>query len=278
MKSRNIEKFDDDGAVVIYDNSFLERLIVNENELLLLNHNDDITINRSGVMNLNGNRIKQKLYFDKPYIDLSCTLIGSNFKNYILKRFDGSAVLFEQKLSDKNITSRTEQILTRDEVKKYFDHTNYDAMYLANKRLGLTFAYNKEDGIIIDHNIVPTNEELIELDWKQREMQLRLYHLFDDRNTCTPRILETPLAESIDSLKNVDIYYSLSSDCSDILITSKNGKLKANWIYLSFLGKEQFRLITKEELLFERDTEFVLEGNTTKEKKDKTKLKSIFKK
>ena len=278
MKSRNIEKFDDDGAVVIYDNSFLERLIVNENELLLLNHNDDITINRSGVMNLNGNRIKQKLYFDKPYIDLSCTLIGSNFKNYILKRFDGSAVLFEQKLSDKNITSRTEQILTRDEVKKYFDHTNYDAMYLANKRLGLTFAYNKEDGIIIDHNIVPTNEELIELDWKQREMQLRLYHLFDDRNTCTPRILETPLAESIDSLKNVDIYYSLASDCSDILITSKNGKLKANWIYLSFLGKEQFRLITKEELLFERDTEFVLEGNTTKEKKDKTKLKSIFKK
>ena len=253
------EKYCKNNLVQLMSHSDVCQLIVNANEIILLKTNEQVLINKytnhpsrslfpyheKEIHYLYGEEKYTELFeYDKIYLGFTSSIQGySLFKKYFFKG-SNRALLYKESLPiDERIVTTNKKILTREETEEIFNNNNYDSIYVLNKNGSILYASNKKDGCIIDKKIIPSDEEIIEIDLSKRIFNHKITTIFQKINGFEEEN-EIIQARDIEEIKNLDIYetFSVVSHFSHILITSKNGTFQVNWFSLKFLSKDRFQL------------------------------------
>ena len=166
------------------------------------------------------------------YYSLSKELF-SNSRSNLIREFDD--------LLDKGFNCGNKCVIecSRIQLEEMFNYDNYDSMYVFNSNGNFLFVGNKVDGVIINDKIVPSDEKIVELDLRKRQIDaivsLDIKGSGEELSKITSR--------SIDEIKKLDIYGS-SKFCKYkyLIITSNGGVFSVNWFSLKFVSTDKFLL------------------------------------
>ena len=254
------KKYCKEGLVQLMNLSDMCNFIVSPNEIILLKSDGKIIVN-----NYEGHPKRYSFPFseriitndsyhglfeyNKPYLNFSGAVGGYRLTiDYFVKDND-RAILYETYLSaDKRTAEENTIELTRDEIEEKFNKDLYDSMYVIDISGKILFANNKVNGLVIDNNIIPTNEEIVALDAKERVyeqdlsfMARRIGHVFDE--TYVEEEQEEIKPRNIEEIKNLNIYSGgLFKDYHHILLTSKGGMFSVQWFKLEYVEKDKFKM------------------------------------
>ena len=207
MKHAVIEEFERDGANLYLGNLFFNHLVIDADNILFFKEGEKIVIGKKNDYNNKPLYFCEKLEYSKPYLSVGFSNFGFCLKNYLLARRDEQAILLEKDLksSSKNrIFNESE--MSRVEVEEYFNHKNYDSMYLININKGVLFASNKKNGTIIDTKIVPSDEEIINLERLLRINSTITYNINNSRIYAPFIDLAHMQKKDIEEIKGISVY------------------------------------------------------------------------
>ena len=207
-------------------------LIISEDEILYLKTEGKIYIDKylNSYNSTNDYRYSSHLFeYNKEYFEFTASILGGYNLNQF-KVFKGSekALVISNSILIKINKELESLILTRNEIEEFFNKDNFDSMYVLDKTGMVLFAKDKTNGVIIDKNIVPSDEEIIEKEYKDRKLK----SLKDDNIN----------KKAIEEIENHKIYKPFSGLFSHILLTVKDNKVNIRWFNLTFIKKNTFKL------------------------------------
>lgn len=236
-------------------------LIISDDEILLLKLGDKILINSYenhpdrylfpySEKVKNGPFYNSLFEYKKPYIVYNAGIGGFNFcTNYFLEGNDRALYWSDDLPTDFRGVKGNEMILSREEIEDYFNKDNYDSMYVIDTSGKLLFANSKKNGLVIDNKIIPSEEEIIEKDYKERKSSVEMGILsrkivysdhFDYEETADPEKVQK---RTIDEIENLRLYSGrLFNDFSHVIITIKDGTFSINWFKIDLVNKDKFKL------------------------------------
>lgn len=239
-------------------------LIISDDEIILLKLGDKVLVNAYenhpdrylfpySEKVMTGPFYNSLFEYNKPYIVYNGGLGGYNFStNYFLEGYDRTLFWSDYLSTDFRGVKGNEKVLSRSEIENYFNKDNYDSMYVINTNGKVLYANSKVNGLVVDNRIIPSDEEIIELDYKDRKSKVEMGILsrkivylehFDYDEKEDPSKVEK---RSIDDIKNLKLYYGgLFNDYSHVMLTVKNGVFYINWFKIDMLSKDSFKLTTQ---------------------------------
>lgn len=271
-----------------YTNDFVQltvgtddcHLIMSADEIILLKIGDKVLIdkyfgNPNGMLFLDTNmqtdskRYNELFEYNKLYLDFK-----GSFENFYLHKYyffseNGKALNLMEELSiNKNLNNKQTRLLSRLDLENLFNSDNYDSMYIVRKNGSILFASNKKDGCVINKNIIPSDEEIINIVFNKEKEDIRSQHVFCKVNGLPVSNYEEPNVKMISEIKNLKIYgigiWPLS-EYSDILILSKDGKFEAKWFNLYFIEEDKFKLTTSDICIMEPTIQDVIDYSSKNE-------------
>ena len=257
-------------------------IIISPEEIMFLKQNDRITTSksRSEILknkhsnyldsNLPENNNKKNntnkesqthLYeYNKLYLSFSTYGGISSGIRYFFKGRNRAFYLKRGLSLDERGLKSHEQELTREKVEAIFDKNNYDSMYIIDLNVGILFANTKKDGTVINRNIVPNDDEIIEREMNGRIFDYDLACIFNPKIKTEDNYKAAHTPKPIDEIKDLKIYGSaIFNNYAQLLITSKDGKFNIKWFSLTYLEKDKFMLKTTEIKVIEPTVEDVIE-------------------
>lgn len=236
-------------------------LIISDEEILLLKLGDKVLVNSYenhpdrhlfpfSEKVTNGPFYNGLFEYKKPYIVYNSNYGGYNFStNYFLEGNDRALFWSDDLPTDFRGVKGSELILSREEIEDYFNKDNYDSIYVIETSGKILLANSKKNGLVVDGKIVPSEEEIIERDYRERKSKVEMGMLsrkivyseyFDYEETAYPEKVEK---RSIDEIKDLKLYCSgLFKDYGHVIITVKNGCFSINWFKIDMIDKDKFRL------------------------------------
>lgn len=263
------------------------QLIIDTEQIILLKDCDTVVINKfvdhpnrslfplsdSSTYRDGFNTHYNELFeYNKFYLNFRGSYVGYKLhKHYFVKGTD-SALFLNEKLPIMNFnTGGKSQDLTREETEKIFDVNNYDSMYVIGDTGAILFAGNKKDGTVIKKRVVPTDDEIVNLELQKRISLHSMACSLNPSVDTTERRKEVYKPKTIDEIKNFTIYgYVMPNKYTNMLITSKNGKFEVKWFDLNFIEKDKFRLTTRDVTIIEPTVDYVV--NYTDDQKTEKKV------
>lgn len=196
-------------------NPLLSCLIFDAEETILLKYMNKILINKYPFNDNNNNNEYYNLLLDynKLYLGYRNNGEGIQFFQYYAIKSGNKSYVYHKTLPFHEKGKLFTQIMTRKETEELFDPLKYDSMYIMDVNGIIYYAYNKKDGYIINKTIIPSDEEIIDLDIKKRE-----------------------------EIKDIKIFGGvIFSEYKVLLVTSKDNKFDVRWFSLHFLEKDKFK-------------------------------------
>lgn len=197
-----------------------------------------IKYSRPFYIEWNSERYNEIFNYNKPYLMFEISNDGYRFgEYYFLKDGDGAFFIKESLPSE---VETIELDFNRKELEQFFDCNNYDAMYIINREGHIKFASNKKDGEVISGNIIPNEDEIVDLEYDNSIRKETLYNMFrvvenSDNKQIKPK--------KIDDITNFPIYSKgMFHGYYNLLITINDGKFNVNWMGLDFVEKDKYRL------------------------------------
>lgn len=236
--------------------------IVSTDEIILLKSDGKVLVNNYtdhpnrfefpfSEKNMTGSYYNELFEYNKPYLNFRGNIGGYGFGLDFFFKGTDRALLYDVPLPiDQRIAEENVVELTREEIESIFNKDSYDSMYVIDVNGRILFANNLKNGLVIEKSIIPSDEELIALDVKDRiydqdmtKIARRIGHIddpdYDEETEIYPNIEVRPLEE----IKNLKLYGSALFDrYSHMLLTSKDGKFELKWFKLKFLEKDKFKM------------------------------------
>lgn len=238
-------------------------LIISDDEILLLKLGDNILVNAyenhpDRYLFPYSDKVKNGPFYNglfeyrKPYIVYNSGIGGYNFStNYFLEGNDRALFWSEHLSTDFRGIKGSEMLLSREEIENFFDKDNYDSMYVIETSGKILVANSKNNGLVVDNKIIPSEEDIIEKDYRERKSKVQMgmlsrkivYSGYSDyEETADPEKVER---RSIDEITDLKLYCSgLFDDYGHVIITIKNGYFSINWFKIDMLSKDKFKLST----------------------------------
>lgn len=227
-------------------------LIISAEEIVLLKIGDTVLIDKNEQLNSKSktDEFRENFQFYEQYFHYSSSLENYDFRQMYAFKGNRRALLYNESIDFDNIDVVTKkQVFSAEEGRRIFAKDNYDGLYLIDTKGIILYAYNKVDGLSVNREIIPSKESLILKEDKRKKE------------------VGSKDATNYDSIKNLNIYNtnSMLNNFEHILVISNDGKLKAYWFKLIFLGNDQFELITSDLLLLEPNIDDVISWVKSKE-------------
>lgn len=238
---KNVEKSD---HIVIQQKSEgtdtnFNRLIINPKEIVFLEKDGKIKINKCKD-NSNKKEGYNVVYnYDKFYLDSRENIHGYSLSStYFYRASDRAFQLSDAIMLDERYLKSEVKInyLNREQIENVFNSENYDSMYILWEGK-ILYAHNKVDGLVVDKKIIPSDEEIIEKECKERES---LFDIFGKTEKTTYKVKRKELKD----IHNFNLYtpaIPLFANFVHTLITSKDDIFKVC----------HFSVVYKEENVFE---------------------------
>lgn len=254
-------------------------LIMNQDEIILLKIGNKVLINKyinhpsrhlfpyhENEKHTSGCHAQYNVLYEynKIYLNFRTSISGYSFrKDYFFKGTDRALWLNESLLTNRKLLEEHSQILDRKELEQVFNSDNYDSMYIIDVKGRIMLAKNNTDGCIIKKDIIPTDEEIIDIEYQERVSNHYLGELFrsalDNENPISATTAGIK-PRTIEEINNVNIYGSLLfSEYSHVLITSKKGEFNIKFFRLDFIEKDKFKLTTGNVPVVEPTIDYVLD-------------------
>lgn len=182
--------------------------------------------------------------YNKLYLNVRDTVHGVTIhENYFFKRREKSFYLDIPLKLDNKHTILNEIIMNRKEIEELFDSSNYESFYILDCNGIILYAKSKNDGVIIDRKIIPSDQEIIKMDRDNRIAKCKIAYAINGLSE--PVSIQT---KSISQIKNFQIYGPIlpTNMYSNIVITSKNQEFTAKWFKLDFVEQDKFRVTISE--------------------------------
>lgn len=230
--------------------------IVSTDEIILLKVGDKVLVNKY-VNHPNRNLFpyheKEKndwLHFtelfeyNKTYLNFRGSVGGFRFhKDYFFKGSDRALWLEESLPVDERYAIEDSVELDRYEIEKIFDSSNYDSMYVIDIHGRILFARNDKDKIHIGKNVIPSDNEIIEMELRSRKGDYNIARIINPENDTTENYQKVNTLKKIDEIRNFKVYGpALFRKYSDMLLTVKDDKFDLKWFRIDFIEKDKFRL------------------------------------
>lgn len=251
-------------------NPLLTCLIMNAEEIILLKYGNKVLINKftSHPMRNKFPRSNIEIFEDeentfyKELFSYNHLYLGYRnkgggiqfFQNYFVKE-DNRCLIQNKSLPIFQKEPTITRIMNRKEIEEYFNPLDYDAMYIMDRNGIISYAYNKKDGTVIKTNLIPNDEQIIELDRKNRTLRNKVACMANENyndyeKKYNPRNLE--------KIKNIKIFGGVIGNFADFLVTVKDSKFDVKWFSLHFLEKDKFQLDFSPIFVLETNQEDIL--------------------
>lgn len=236
------------------------QLIMSTDEILLLKVGNKVLVNKytnhpnrylfpysdkeKNSINSYSNNYNQLFEYNKLYLNFRGSVSGYGFhKNYFFKGTNRALYFNESLCIDQRNAIEDETYFTREEVEKIFDSTQYDSMYIIDVNGFILYANSKKDGCIINRKIIPTDNEIIDLEAEERISNLK--NALMSVGNCDDILNIDRKNKKLDEIRNLKLYGPiLSRTYSHFFITSKDGDFNVQWFRLDFVEEDKFKLTT----------------------------------
>lgn len=258
------KKYCHNGLVQLMHRSNTINLIISAEEILLLKLGDSVLINSyeehpSRYLFPYSDKIKNGAYYNslfeykKPYLVFNASLGGYNFETHYFFEEKDIVLFYSESLpTDLRGINGSTTTLSREEIEKYFNKDNYDAMYIIETTGRILYANNKKNGLVIDNIIIPSKEEIIEKDYKDRINKIKSGILarkivysndFDYEEKEVPSKIER---RCIDEIKDLNLYSGgLLDSFGHMMLTCKDGNFSLKFFKIDMISKDEFKLTSQ---------------------------------
>lgn len=243
-------------------------LIVSADEIILLKIGNDILINKysnhpsrhlfpfSEKEQNDWRHFTELFEYNKLYLNFSNYRF---IKNYFFKGSE-RALFLEESLP---VDERTETIdsieLNRSEIEKIFNSNNYDSMYIFDINGRILFVKNDKDKICMGDSIIPSDEEIIEMELLDRKGNYNIACVLNSANDNNENYEKANKKKKIEEIENFKICGpALFREYSHMLLTVKDGKFDLKWFEIDFVSKDKFKLTTSPVEIIEPTVDDVL--------------------
>ena len=196
-------------------------LIITDKELIFLKNKGQILYNKHEEC------LKHPFEYNTNYLSFIINNEKYRFENFYFTKHKDQTICFNENIPQNG--KEEEIILTKKEIKDYFNEKNYDSLYLIDKESKILYAKDNKEGILIDKEIIPSDKKIIKLhQGLQNKKEKTINHI---------------LPNYVQDIKNISIYdKGKYSGYYTLLVTSKNKNIDINWFGLEYLEKDQFKL------------------------------------
>lgn len=244
----SIKKIDEnyctDNSVFLKPDSLDNLLIMDSDHILYLKEND---IRKEPPL------LEFQFQYNKLYLNVKNSLYGIQIhQDYFISRKEGNFYLSKSlKFPNKHIVT-DELITSREEAEDILNPSNYDSFCLLDLNGIILYAKSKNDGVIIDRNIIPSDKEIIDKELENRTFRFHLTHFI---GLCG-ELSAKPI--NINQIKNVSIYGPIlfTNKFGHIMITSNQLGFHLVWFRLDFLEQDKFKITTSEIPIFDNELEY----------------------
>lgn len=229
-------------------------LIVSADEIILLKVGDKVLVNKyvnHPSRNLFPYHEQEKndwqhftelFEYNKTYLTFRGSA-GGFHKYYFFKGSDRALWLEESLPVDARNVVFDSIELSRQEIEGLFDSSNYDSMYVIDKNGRILFARNDKDKICIGKKVIPSDDEIVEMELKSRKGDYNIARAINPENDTTEKYKKANTPKSIDEIRDFKVYGPfLFSSYSHMLLTVKDGKFDLKCFRIDFIEKDKFRL------------------------------------
>lgn len=280
------EKYCQEDFVQLAINPKLGTLLFNVEEIILLKYGNCIfdqyqNYKMREQLSISSESIQKEGYFteffsyNKLYLSFTNNGEGIQFlKHYAIKEQEKSYIISESlPLLERN--GRASSIMNREEVEKYFNPLEYDALYIMDVNGIIICAYNKKDGFAIKQTIIPSEEQIIKKELDKRTFTNKASCMISENYTNWQKSFKE---KGIEEIKKLKLFGGLFGNC-DLLVTIKNGKLNVKWFELYFLEQDKFEFSYSDIPVLEPTREDILkeiEARNIEEIEEPSTLKRIL--
>lgn len=265
------KKYCKDDLVQLMLSCDFSNLIVSADEIILLKIGDKILVNKYvehpnrmqfpfSDKVINDDCYNELFEYNKVYLNYRASVGGYRFdKKYFFKGQDRAIFLSQGLPVDQTFTRDNSIELNRDEIEKIFDKNSYDSMYIFDRNGRIYFANNKKDGLLINKKIIPSDEEIIQLELSDRIGDYNIARAINPASNTHENYEKAHKVKTIDEIKDFNIYGSaIFNKYSHMLLTSTDGKFNLQWFRIDFIEKDKFKLTTNKVPIIEPTVDNVI--------------------
>ena len=232
----------------------VSNLLISTNEIIYLNIGNKILINKtSSCMNIDNYRYDIEGYryvnfkYNENYLFVQNNQDGQRVIQFYFTKENNETLCFINSMYsiDNEVGELKINILNRNEIENIFDKDKYDAMYILDVNGKMFFASNKKDKQVISKKIIPSDKEIIDMEYEDKKFGQEFARMFF-KSVGEKFEDELVSKKKIEDIKNVKIYSSIIMPFAHILVISKNNKFKVYEFSLDFVCKDTFKLKSRE--------------------------------
>ena len=265
MKAIN-EKYCKDNLVQLMPCTDCCQLIMDTDEILFLKTGNNILINkyinhpRRYSFPYSDNekhyedcylKYNQLFEYNKEYLDFKGSFSGFNIRKMSFFKGSKRALYATSYLNmdDRDLVGEV-AILPREVIERIFDGNEYDSMYVIDRNGDILYAKSKNDGLLIERKIIPSEEEIVKNEYESRISKRKMAK--KSTGTFKESDLESIKPKTIDEIKDYNIYGPCeisSNKYGHFLVTSKNGKFEIKYFKIDYVGYDNFKLTSNNILI-----------------------------
>ena len=233
-------------------------LIVNADEIILLKVGDKVLVNKYAnhpSRNLfpyhekeqnDRDHFTELFEYNKTYLNFRGSVGGFSFhQDYFFKGSERALYLDQSLPVDDGNAVKDSIELSRQEIEELFDSSNYDSMYVIDRNGRISFARNDKDKICIGKKVIPSDDEIVEMELRNRKGDYNIARAINPENDTTENYQKANTPKTIDEIRDFKVYGPFFfANYSDMLLTVKDGKFDLKWFRIDFIEKDRFRLTT----------------------------------
>lgn len=232
--------------------------IVSTDEIILLKIGDKVLVNKyenhpsrnlfpyHEKEQIDRNHFTELFEYNKTYLNFRGSVGGFSFhQDYFFKGSERALHLNQSLLVDDRNVVKDSIELSRQEIEELFDSSNYDSMYIIDRNGRISFARNDKDKICIGKKVIPSDDEIVEMELRSRKGDYNIARAINPENDTTENYQKANTQKTIDEIRDFKVYGPLLfASYSDMLLTIKDGKFYLKWFRIDFIEKDRFRLTT----------------------------------
>ena len=221
-----------------------DTLIVDKDGILLLVKDNRILYDKFGYKR-GKNEVGLRFNFDKEYLIFKSSLREADIMVRKYLKDDIGCVVGEYCFEPQEEIN--EVILTRKELEDgfVFSDKKMDGLYVIDLKRGVLYANNEMDGSVVSDFVIPSDDEICELEYEFQKQNHRLFNLirgYDDG------IVD--MKKKIEDIKYYPIVQGVYYHCQNYLyIKIQNGVFDIFFFEVVCMGKDKFKLVTRKVVL-----------------------------
>lgn len=250
-------KYCNNDCVQIMTDRGICNLVIDDNEILYLRNGNKVLVDKFSsehadkklfpvVGENSGYDSFYQLYdYNKLYLSFRGGVGGYTFhKLYFFKGTERALFVSDSLKLDDASKIEEKVVLNREVIEKVFNSDNYDSMYVMNRNGFIHFAKDSKHGILIDKKLIPSDEELEELDLEERIGDYTIARSLNPAVASHAAYEKAHTKRSIEEIDDLKLFGGAVLDnYSDLLLTIKDGIISLRWFRLYCIGKDKFKFI-----------------------------------